>query len=555
MVKCMIKPETWNIASYLAQQAATQPEAAAVIAMRMRRGQPHYTTITFTQLESLSNHYAGQFQSGGIASGMRALVLVRPGIEWVTIIFALLKIGAVPTLIDAGMGVANLVAAIRQIQPEALIAIPQGQILRLLHRSAFRSVRINFTVGKRWGWGGLQLATRPNGGAPVVCYPARADETAAILFTSGSTGPAKGVVYEHGMFMAQVQAIRDTYRIQPGEMELATFPLFALFCPALGMSCLLPEMDFSHPGKVDPQKIVRCLQDHPATSSFGSPALWTRVAEYCRRKHIQLNTLRRVLMAGAPIPYPLIEQVKSILPPQAEVYTPYGATEALPVASISGSEILRETAALTRSGKGICVGKPLTQVELRIIKISDDAIDRWSDGWLCPPGEIGEIAVSGANVTRSYAQLPEATRLAKIRDGDRVWHRMGDVGYLDELGRLWYGGRKSHRVEGASGLLFSNCCEAVFEQHLAVARAALVRLAGPDGSAGFPAIAIEPRRGHFPRGTQRLKFIAELQQLARQVPMAQPIEHFYFFKTLPVDVRHNAKINRELLADWIEAQR
>jgi acyl-coenzyme A synthetase/AMP-(fatty) acid ligase len=374
------------------------------------------------------------------------------------------------------------------------------------------------------------------------------DEIAAILFTSGSTGPAKGVVYTHGVFDAQVRMLRDTYDIRPGEVDLATFPLFALFDPALGMTSVVPEMDFTRPAQADPQKLIRAIRDHNVTNMFGSPALIDRLGRYGESNGVKLPTIKRAISAGAPISPAVLERFHKLLADDAQVYTPYGATESLPVASIGSREIVTETKDRTSTGGGVCVGKPVEPMDVRIIRITDDAIDVWSDDLLSPPGEIGEIVVCGPVVTREYWGNPDATRLAKIadRDGGNLRHRMGDVGYFDETGRLWMCGRKSHRVTTSDGTLFTVCCEAVFNLHERVRRTALVGVGKSPSQRPVLCVELEPDHTR----TDRARLIRELRDLGRQHEHTCGIRTFLVHPAFPVDIRHNAKIFREKLAVW-----
>jgi acyl-CoA synthetase (AMP-forming)/AMP-acid ligase II len=380
------------------------------------------------------------------------------------------------------------------------------------------------------------------------------------LFTSGSTGPAKGVVYQHGMFDAQVRMIQAHYGIKPGEIDLPTFPLFGLFSVAMGMTAVIPDMDAARPAQVDPAKIVEAIRDYGVTNTFGSPAIWKRVAPYCVERGIRLPTLRRVLIAGAPVPWLVIEQLHRVLPAEADVYTPYGATESMPISSISGRELLRLRSDVDRAGAGTCVGRPLLGIDVRLIRITDDPIPEWSDDLVVAEGQFGEIAIAGPAVTKAYFGLPHAIALSKIRDGDRLWHRIGDIGYRDAEERLWFCGRKSQRVETERGTMFTDCCEGVFNEHPDVARSALVGV-GPAGRQ-TPIVVIEPKPGRFPRGPHVRTFTAELLQLARSAanrpaaggaigpPQAEQSAEVLFHRSLPVDVRHNAKINREALSRW-----
>ena len=547
---------TCNVASHLPKMAATVPDQPAVVITKSRdsHGRAVYASITFAQLEALSNRYANGLTQIGIGRGMRTLVMVKPGVEFIGLCFALFKIGAVPVMIDPGMGIGRMLDCIRSVDPEAFVGIPLAHAMRTLRPRAFRTVRHFVTVGRRWFWGGATLRGLHDAACDRFEMAHTApDETAAILFTSGATGPAKGVVYEHGMFDAQVRMIKDRYGIEPGEVDLPGLPLFALFNPAMGMTSVIPDMDPSHPARVDPAKIVEAIQDHRVTNTFGSPAIWSRVGAYCVERDIKLPTLRRILVAGAPVPWHVIDNLHRVLSPDADVHTPYGATESLPVSSISGREVLDGLSDRSRRGEGTCVGRPLPEMDVRIIRITDDSIVEWSDDLLLPNGQPGEIVVRGPVVTRRYYGLERATVLAKIRDGNEIWHRIGDIGYRDEEGRFWFCGRKGHRVVTEHGTMFSVPCEAIVNEHLDVARSALVGV-GPAGKQ-TPVIVVEPRRGRFPRGKRTAWFRKEVLDVMRASELTQSIQRVLFRRSLPVDIRHNAKINREQLAGWAARKR
>ncbi|MCA9701118.1 MAG: AMP-binding protein, partial [Myxococcales bacterium] len=229
------------------------------------------------------------------------------------------------------------------------------------------------------------------------------------------------------------------FGIEPGEIDLPTFPLFALFDPALGMTTVLPDMDASKPAKVAPENILEPIRRFGVTTMFGSPALLNTVGRHGERVGAKLPSLRRVIAAGAPLPAATMRRWHGMLSPEADVFPPYGATESLPVACIPCREILGKTWADTEQGAGVCVGLPVPEIEVRIIAISDEAIDRWSDDLVVPDGDVGEIAVRGPMVTEAYFGDEGATARAKIRDkirdGDGIWHRMGDLGWRDQQGR------------------------------------------------------------------------------------------------------------------------
>jgi olefin beta-lactone synthetase len=537
-------PALLNIATHLPLMAGKHPDQPAII--HPKGG----ARLSFRQLNEECDRYAWGLRRLGIGRGTRTVLMVRPGPEFFCLTFALFKLGAVLVLIDHGMGKANLFSCIAEVEPEAFIAVSAAQAARVLYPRAFRTVKTTVTVGRRWFWSGPTLTSiRESSWRDFPCAPTRADDTAAILFTSGSTGAPKGVVYEHGMFDAQVRALRDCYGIQEGETDLPAFPLFALFSVAMGVTIVIPDMDTARPARVDPETFVAELQTYRVTQSFGSPAIWDKVGGYCMERNITLPLLRRVLMAGAPVSPAILDRLQRILPASADAHTPYGATEALPVSSITAREVLKDTSDLSRMGKGTCVGKVFPGIALRIIRITDEAIPHWDDRLMLPRGEIGELVVKGPVVTRTYYRREQATALAKISDGNTWWHRMGDVGYLDERDRIWFCGRKAERVQTANGTLFTVPCEAIFNQHPDVFRSALVGI-GPAGNQK-PVIVIEPHAEEFPASADTIaRFTGELLKLGTANPMTDGILTVLFHRSFPVDVRHNVKISRDKLAVW-----
>lgn len=541
-----------NIAAHLPRMAAAVPDQPAVVVGRgaSRTSSPRYAQLTFAELEALANRYANALVASGFEPRQRVLVMVRPGFDFIATIFALFKMGAVPVMIDPGMGVRRMLDCLRDVDIQGFVGIPAAHGLRAVRPDVFRSVRAMVTVGAIGLPGAPSLARsarRRDGRFDLAAT--KPSDPAAILFTSGSTGPAKGVVYEHGMFDAQVRMIQSCYGIQPGEVDLPAFPLFALFSTAMGMTSVIPPMDPSRPGRADPRRIVAALLDWKVTSTFGSPAVWRKVAAYAQETGVKIPSLRRVLVAGAPVPRTTIVGLHRMLSPEADVFTPYGATEALPVCSIGGRELLAECADKTRRGAGICVGRPLAEATVRVLPIDDRPISHWQDRACVSDGTIGEIVVAGPMVTRTYYGRPQADAVSKISEGDRVWHRMGDVGYFDEAGRLWFCGRKSQRVATPQGTLFPDQCEAIFNEHPQVRRCALVGVGPRDGQSAV--LVVEPTRSRISLNAPgRKELIADLRHIASDHPMTGGVAHILFHRSLPVDVRHNAKIHRETLAEW-----
>ncbi len=535
--------EIVNISRPLSEMALLQPETPAIIFPQEKR------TLTFQELDSDSSLIAAGLARIGITRGTRTALLVPPSPELFSLTFALFKAGAVPVFIDPGIGARNMKGCLAEAEPVAFIGIPKAHLARRLLGWGKDTLRTLVTVGGGRIWGGIPLEELRRLGRGKSFAPAetKRNEIAAILFTSGSTGPPKGAIYSHGNFSAQVDALREVYGIQPGEIDLPTFPLFALFAPALGMTAVIPRMDFTRPGRVNPQRIISAAREHGATTMFGSPALLNRVGRYAAPLGLKLPGLKRVISAGAPVSAAVLERFASLLPDDAEIFTPYGATEALPVSSIGSREILAETGPMAGAGRGVCVGRPVSSIRVAIIPISDSPLTAWSDELSLPAWEVGEITVSGPQVTRAYLNRPEATRLAKIPDPIHgIWHRMGDVGYLDSNGRIWFCGRKAHRVTTATETLFTIPVEGVFNTHPKVFRTALVGVGKPGSQQ--PVLCVELERKTNRAGQEQIR--RELLELGSRYPHTREIREILFHPAFPVDIRHNAKIFREKLAVW-----
>jgi acyl-CoA synthetase (AMP-forming)/AMP-acid ligase II len=555
---------TANIAAALPRIAAERGDAVAMRCPGRRgwNGLARYDQVlTYAQLEARSNAIAVGLLATGLRRGARAAVLVRPSPEFFLLMFALFKAGIVPVLVDPGIPRAALKRCLDEAEPEAFIGIPLAHVARRLLRWA-RGAKLSITVGPRWtalrrGRGGRTLAEAEALGAGIlqrgeVVLPTDigGDEIAAILFTSGSTGLPKGVVYRHRHFVAQVAMLRDAFGLAPGGVDLPTFPPFALFDPALGLTSIIPDMDPTRPARARPRRLLDAIARFRVDQLFGSPALVAVLAAH----GAPLPTVKRVLSAGAPVPADVVARMRALLPDDAQVWTPYGATECLPVAVIEGRE-LETTREATEHGAGTCVGRPVPPNEVRIIPISDAAIDDWTSDLALPDGALGEITVAGPTATDSYFRRPEATALAKIRetlaDGTmRTVHRMGDLGWFDAQGRLWFCGRKSQRVLTEIGGLYTEQVEPVFNVHPDVRRTALVGV-GARG-AQRPVLCVELRNGVA--RDQQARVLDELEHIGNGFAHTGRIGTFLVHPGFPVDIRHNAKIGREALAAWATKQ-
>ena len=523
----------------LAERARVRPDQVALL-LPWGLG---FRATTYAQLDARVDVVAGGLVHAGVRPGMRTALLVPPTEDFFALAFALLRLRALPVLVDPGIGREKVRGCLAEAAPEAFLGTAKAHLARRLLRWA-PSAHILVSTGLGLPLGGRTLRRVEQDGRWRLPFrpPERAQgEAAALLFTSGSTGPPKGVEHGEAQLLAQVDLIRQLYGLGPDDVSLATFPPFALFGPVLGMTTVVPRMDATRPAKVVPSRVVGAANRFGATVMFGSPALLDTVS----RGGAPMPTLRRVISAGAPVPHKVQRRTLRLLQAGAQIHTPYGATEALPVTTIGSDEAL--ALALTRTG--ICVGRPVPGVDVVLIRVTDEVIPELTDDLLVTGvGEVGEVLVRGPVVSPAYADRPDATAAAKVCWDGRTAHRMGDLASRDEQGRLWFAGRKAHVVPTADGPLYSVPCEEVFNVHPSVNRCALVGTGVAGGSTPVLVVEAEPGAEAGPQ------LVAELLDLGAADAQTRTVRTILFHPRLPVDIRHNSKIDRTALALWAQGQ-
>lgn len=529
-----------NISEYLTLNAERSPARPALL---------YPEKITYSDMEEKVNRYSFGLGNAGIRAGTITLVLVPAGTDFFILIFALLRIGAIPVMIDPGMGIRAMSSVLADLEPEAFIGTPKAHLLRLVYPRVFKTLKIKITTGSTSFFGANSLEN------PVVdktgrypSYSHEPDDMAAIFYTSGSTGPAKGVIYTSGMLKCQIEITKSQFNISSDETDLCTFPLLGLFAICHGNSSVLADMDMMHPAKLNPGKVFKNIMDYKCTQMFGSPMVLNKLSEYGSRKGIKLPSLRNIISAGAPVHSNILESFRKLIPADAKIHTPYGATEVLPVTEITASELHRIYSAEHENDTPICLGDPVEPLDVKILEITDTQIKSLDNARLMPVNEVGEIVVKGPWVSPGYFKRKDADNLSKIPDPvtNEIWHRMGDLGKIDKHGMLWFYGRKSHRVITSFGTLFTIPCEAVFNRHPGVLRSALVGVHSKISGLKRPVICIQLKSGFYPSR----KLTEELLELGRSVLITRGISDILFKKDFPVDPRHNAKIFREKLALW-----
>jgi acyl-CoA synthetase (AMP-forming)/AMP-acid ligase II len=524
----------------------------------------NWTTLTYQDILDRSNRFFLGLQACQLTPGLTAALLTPSSADFFPFALALLKFGIVPIILDPAVGLKKVREMLEESKPDIFIGNGLTHTLRVIFGWGRNSVKHNLTIEN------VKRQTSNVVPSSIVHRPSSA---AAIIYTSGSTGLPKGVIYTQENLAAQLDLLQNTFNISQDEIDLPAFPLYALIDLLLGVTSVIPDISFPVPGKTDPEKVFNAIQKFNVTNMFASPVVLKILESSSElltgassRTPKGFPSLKRIITAGAPATIPLQQKFRNLLDEKTDLFGIYGATETLPIAKIESREIF-ELKEKTEHGAGICLGKPIEGVTVRIIPITDEPIAEWQDSLTVKPNVVGEITVQSGATTRGYIQREDANRLSKIyrrceegdlhsetiseiasgkeqerprNDGIDVIHRMGDVGYFDDDGRLWYCGRKSHRVITQDDAMFTEQIENIFNAHPLVFRTALV---GVDGE---PILWVELERGEK---VKHEKIIEELKALAKFHPQAARIQTFLFSKKFPTDVRHNSKIIREKLAE------
>lgn len=520
------------------------------------------TSVSFATLLERVARATAAFAAHGIGHGARTVLLTPPGADFVVAAFALLARGAVPVLIDPGIGIRRVGPALRGVAPTAFVGSERAHVARRLLRWAPTAQRHVVTgppsrARSFGGAGAATLAELERGSATTADHtgwtPRSATDEAALLFTSGSTGTPKAVVHRHPHLAATLTALRTLYDLRPGEVTVATFPPFALFGPALGQTTVLPDMDFTRPAVADPGHLRDLVADHGADLLFASPALLATLARHGR----PLPSLRLVVSAGAPVPGHVVGAIAALLPDGAAVTTPYGMTEALPLCVIGGDELLA-TVDLHHPPRGVCVGVPAPGTDVLVIDVDDRPLPTVGVAAQLADGRVGELVARGPQVTEAYAGRPAATARAKTSWDGRTAHRTGDLAWRDARGRVWFCGRVVHRVTTPTGPVDPLPVEQLVLGHPAVERAALVAVG--DAGAMRPVLVVQPAATAVPASwrpggrTRRAGLVAELRARLDAHPHGAVVDAILLRRRIPVDARHNAKIGYEQLARWATAR-
>jgi acyl-CoA synthetase (AMP-forming)/AMP-acid ligase II len=511
-----------NIIDILDEQVRQRPGVAAIIDGAASR------VTTFAQLDDASRRLAALFRASGLKSGDRVLIFYPMSLELYATLLAAFRLGLVAMFLDPSAGRAHIERCCELGKPRGLIAGTKAHLLRLIS-PALRAIDHKFVIGA-WVPGALSCASAGRMEPLAETCPATDDTPALLTFTSGGTGQPKAAMRSHGFLVAQHKVLSETLRLEPGSVDLATLPIFVLANLASGVTSLIPDADLRAPARINPAPVLRQIDRHRPSTTAASPAFLQRLAEYALASKRTIDGFSRMYSGGAPV-FPRFLELLHEAAPGASIVAVFGSTEAEPIAEIEYERISPEDQLAMSGGKGLLTGVPVAAIDLRIIQ------NRWGtplgpftgvefDALHLPAEEPGEIVVHGPHVLPGYlhGQGDEET---KFRVDGEVWHRTGDMGYLDREGRLWLLGRCVAVLNDARGVLYPFAVECAAQQHAGVVRAALASVNGRR------LLAVEPADKARPPDAGEL---AELLAWAG-------LDSVRTVDRIPVDARHNAKVD------------
>lgn len=508
----------------LAAHLAERPGALALIRCRGKTSR----AVSRGELVRDCHHIARALGDAGVRPGHKAVVMTRDAYDLTAVSYALGTLGAVPVLIEPRAGVGR---CLQDVAPDVFIGEPLAHLGRRILGWGRPHVRIPLVTGPLPLLLGQRLATRApaDGLPPPQMREPAADETALIAFTSGSTGRPKGAEYRHTTLAGQLDALTTLIGPRPDDVLLAGFPPVALLGPLLGPTTVVPAVNHLAPARTPPEELVEPILRHRATIVLASPAVLTLIAGHCARRGISLPSVRQVLSFGAPLRVRLADALRDVVPEDAEILSVYGATECLPVSAIGDHELRASRIRPPMGHAGTCLGRPLPGIHPRIL-------DADATG-------LGEIAVSGPTVSPAYHARPDADAVTKSVTGRGVLHRTGDLGRLDDQGRLWFLGRKAHLVVGAGFTLATEDVEAAADTAPGVRRTALVGVGTAVGRRPVLCVELLP-------SASRATALEAVRTLVGDHPEGRRVGTLLVHPGFPTDPRHNSKIDRPRLAAW-----
>ncbi|MEO5618033.1 MAG: AMP-binding protein [Candidatus Eisenbacteria bacterium] len=516
-----------NLAARLSERAALHPDRPALVAGRGAGRR----VVSFGKLDARVGRVAARLHARGITAGERVLIFVPMSIELYVALLAVLRLGAVAVFVDAWAGRRRLDAAVAAARPAAFLGTPRAHLLRLASR-ALRAIPRQLWVGRDFGAGGP--------GAPQAAVAdVDAGAHALVTFTTGSTGRPKAAARSHAFLWAQRLVLARHLGLEETDVDMPTLPVFVLHDLATGCTCVLPDFDPRRPGAIDARAILAQMRDEGVTTCSASPSFFDALLAGDLGPAGALP-VRALFTGGAPVLPALARRLAALAGTVAHVV--YGGTEAEPIASIPAAELV---AALDAPEPGLCAGRPVGEITLKLVRAHDGPLDLGARGWAeweVAPGETGEIVVTGEHVLPGYLDDPASDRENKVREGARTWHRTGDAGRLDSSGRLWLMGRVKHRLERDGRVTWPLPVELAALRVAGVSHAAWIGVPGPGGRSR--AVLCVETPGHAPD-----------EAALRAAVDPSPVDEVVAFDRIPRDPRHASKTDTAALVRLLAGPR
>ncbi|MCY4000756.1 MAG: AMP-binding protein [Bacteroidetes bacterium] len=529
-----------NICHILMEQAIERPEQDAII-----EGSGHHTsTVTFAQLTDRSAKAAALLRMIGLTHGDRILLFQPVSIELYVALLAIFRLGLVATVLDPSAGRKHIEQCCRIAEPKAFLGPARAHVLRFLCEG-LRHIE-HHLVTTSWipfaiGWSKLERLS------PLDSIEECSSSHDALLtFTSGSTGLPKAAIRSHGFLRAQHEVLASSIDLEPREIDLPALPIFVLANLASGVTSVIPKCDLRTPGMIEPEPVLEQIQEHHITRTVASPAFYNQLLEVNRSKPKSqeknkegLASLRKLYTGGAPVFPPLLHELRTAMP-RGQVIVVYGSTEAEPISHLNWDEASTHDRLSMYDGKGLLVGKPVSQIRVRIME------NQWGKPLSAmntqefaqmehPEMQPGEIVVSGPHVLSGYLN-GVGDEETKFRVDDHIWHRTGDAGYLDPHGRLWLLGRASAIIQDDRGTVYPFAVECAASQLGFIRRSALASL-------NLQRLLAVELQSFAP---------ADADQQIRTILAWAHIDKIVRVPRIPVDRRHNAKVNYPSLTKQLQ---
>lgn len=552
--------DVFNLADIALDIAQRDPERLAVVVPRGRNadGTRRYREYTYRELSNDIEAVAVGLREIGIVEKTRTVFMAPPSYDASVVGLALTRVGATTVWIDPTVGYLNVAERLRRLNIEAFVGVGLAHLGRFAFGWGPRLLSKTIVVdGGSFPGAHTVASLRRPVPADITRAAVTPDDPATIMYTTGSTGPAKPALYRNRELCNIFRVVHQTWRfaeIEGVPVDMPVFPAFFAVGLSAGGTIVVPPINFVRetPAKVRPHALLEVIRDRGVQTLFASPVILENLARLGSEEGATAPSLRTAVGGGAPLYAHVIGPLQQMLGAGGSVHADYGATEALPVSEMPGQEALDETYDATARGAGLCVGHPFEGVTLKIIGIDEQRIATLADARELAVGEVGEIIARGPHISPMYADDVASTEKNKIADPDgAVWHRLGDAGYLDRQGRLWCCGRLGHRIDAPDGTLFPLMCEPIFDAHPAVRQSGLVGVqVSASSSAKVPVICVELAKGVVHSRDELDALRDELLEMAGAHSSTHGIQHLIFHPRLPVDPRHNSKIERPALARW-----